>query len=109
MEGLILDSEAIKACNYIRDNAKKAAQVKMDAVQLENFRKTKKSMLILASKEKTDKLKEADAYAHQEMREVDKAYSQAKGDEEEVKWMMKAAELKIDIYRTQQANIRKGS
>lgn len=109
MEGLILDSEAIKACNYIRDNAKKAAQVKMDRAQLENFRKTKKALLMNESTEKTGQGRESYAYAHKEMQEVDKAYAQAVADEEEVKWMMKAAELKIDIYRTQQANIRKGS
>jgi hypothetical protein len=95
-----------KAVDYLRDNAEKYAEAKASRVYLEEFRKSKKSLLMLHSDEKTQAGKEAYAYAHDEYIALLDGLKVAIETEETVKWQMIAAQARIEVWRTQQANNR---
>lgn len=95
-----------KAVDYLRDNAEKYAEAKASRVYLEEFRKSKKSLLMLQSDEKTQAGKEAYAYAHDEYVALLDGLKVAIEVEETVKWQMIAAQARIEVWRTQQANNR---
>jgi len=95
-----------KAVDYLRDNAEKYADAKASRVYLEEFRKSKKSLLMLQSDEKTQAGKEAYAYAHDEYIALLDGLKVAIEAEETVKWQMIAAQARIEVWRTQQANNR---
>ena len=95
-----------KAVDYLRDNADKFAKAKAERVYLDEFRKSNKSLLMLQSDEKTQAGKEAYAYAHDEYIALLDGLKAAVEVEETVKWQMIAAQARIEVWRTQQANNR---
>lgn len=99
------------ALNFIRDNAKKYAEAKANRVYLEQFRKSKKAILFAACPVNPgDKVtvadREAYAYSHQEYIELLNGLQIAIEQEEALKWQITAAQLKVEVWRTQQANNR---
>ena len=95
-----------KALDYIRDNAAELAAAKAARIYLEQFRKSKKALLINNAESGTIQAKESYAYAHDEYLELLENLRTAVEQEENFKWMMVAAQLKVEVYRTQQANNR---
>lgn len=102
------DESVERAIAFIRDKAKEFARAKAQRVYLEEFRKTKKSLLIQQSPEhcKTVADKESYAYAHVEYQELLAGLRAAVEREEELRLLIKAAELKFEQWRTLQANNR---
>lgn len=107
---MIKDEEAEAAAEYIRDSAPTLAESKANRVYLEQFRKSKKAMLMMEAKasmvKSTVDQREAYAYAHEEYLLNLEGLRGAVEMEEKIKWKMKAAELTIEIWRTEQANLR---
>ena len=106
MENIMTEIDPQKAVDYLRDNAEKYAEAKASRVYLEEFRKSKKSLLMLQSDEKTQAGKEAYAYAHDEYIALLDGLRLSVEIEETVKWQMIAAQARIEVWRTQQANNR---
>ena len=96
-----------KAINFIRDNAEAFARAKAKRKHLEQFRKTKKALLKRASKESSDAKREDEAYAHPEYQQVLKEIEENEFTENKTGWLMKAAELRFEMYRTITVNARK--
>ena len=94
------------AVDYIRDNARSIAVAKATRVYLEEYRKTKKALLVQKAKG-TVQEKDAFAYAHPEYIEVLDGLRVAVEEEETFKWMMLAAETKVQLWQTQSANERR--
>lgn len=88
------------------ENAPRMAQAKGQRVYLEQFRKSKKALLMNASAAKTIAERESEAYAHPEYIELLKGLQAAVELEEELKWMLVAAEARVELYRTESANAR---
>lgn len=86
--------------------APRYAAAKAKRVQLEEFRKSKKAILMQKSNGKTIADREAYAYSHEEYIELLNGLESAVEAEELFRWKMKAAELQIEIWRSQQANNR---
>ncbi len=63
-------------------------------------------MLIGDCEEKTAQAKESYAYAHPDYIQVIEGLREAIEIEEKLNWLMKAATIKIEIWRTEQANNR---
>ena len=95
-----------KAVNFMIENAPRMAQAKGQRVYLEQFRKSKKALLMNASTAKTVAEREADAYAHHEYIDLLHGLQAAVELEEELKWMLVAAEARVELYRTESANAR---
>lgn len=94
------------AVEFLIKNAPKFAQAKANRVYIENFLRSKKSLL-MSEIEGAVNAKEAYAYAHPEYRELLEGLKAAVEAEETLKWKMTAAELAIEIWRSEQANNRR--
>lgn len=103
---MINDINIEMALDFIRDNSLPYAKAKADRIYLEQFRKSKKAMLVLEVKG-TVQEREAYAYAHDDYIGVLDGLRVAVEREEELKWKIVAAQTKAEVWRTQQANNRR--
>lgn len=94
------------AVDYMLQAAPRYAAAKAKRVQLEEFRKSKKAILMQQSEGKTVADREASAYAHPEYIELLSGLEAAVEAEELFRWKMKAAELQVEIWRSQEASSR---
>ena len=94
-----------KALEYLIEKAPEYAKAKADRRYLEEFRKTVKAKLYLEA-EGTIADRESYAYSHAEYKALLEGLKAAIEVEEELRWRMRAAEHKVEIWRTIQANNR---
>lgn len=94
------------AVDYIIKNAGKFAKAKAERVYLEEFRKSKKAILMKASPEASGIAQERDAYAHPEYLALLDGLKEAVLVEEKLKWDLIAAQARVEIWRTESANNR---
>jgi cytochrome c biogenesis protein ResB len=99
-------NEPTKAIQYLIDTAPLYAKSKADRMFLEEFRKSRKAQL--ASQAGTEVLgkQETFAYAHPEYIQILEGIREAVEKEETYRWMMTAAQAKIEVWRTQQYSAR---
>ena len=95
-----------KAVDYIIANSTKYAEAKANRVYIEEFRKSKKALLMNQCDESTVNAREQFAYSHPEYIQLLEGLKVAVGIEESLKWQMEAARLRIEIWRTQEASNR---
>jgi Ni,Fe-hydrogenase I small subunit len=100
------DISPFKALDFIRDNAPEYAQSKANVVYMTEYRKTIKASLMAASREKTESAKETYAYAHPEYKAHLLALEQAVAKAEKLRWLMVAAEAKIEVWKSLEASAR---
>ena len=97
------------AIEYIFKHGKLYAKAKAERIYLEEFRKTKKALLMkeamLAGFDSAVS-QEREAYAHPDYQELLKGLAAAIEIEETLKWRMTAAEMKTEVWRTESANAR---
>ena len=82
------------------------AKAKAERVYLEEFRKSKKALLMQNSNEKTAAMQERDAYAHPEYLGLLAALRVAVEAEENARWMLTAAQTRVEVWRSQEASNR---
>lgn len=103
------DLNIFRALDWIRDHAEEMAQAKANRVQLEEFRKSKKALLMQKAEEEGHKsaaMQERQAYAHPEYIEFLNALGAAVEKEEKLRWLMEAARLRIGAWQTIEATKR---
>jgi hypothetical protein len=100
------DISPFKALDFIRDNAPKYAEAKANVTYMTEYRKTVKAMLMASSSEKTESAKETYAYSHMDYRAHLKALQQAVAECERLRWLMVAAEAKIEVWRSLESSAR---
>ena len=100
------DRDPHLAVDYIIANAKKFAKAKAERVYLEEFRKSKKALLMKESMETAIGAQEREAYAHEEYIALLKGLKQAVEVEEKLRWDLIAAQARVEVWRTEQANNR---
>jgi len=96
-----------EAVNFIYKTGKLYAHSKAERVYLDQFRKSKKAILIQEAPDGTGQSKESYAYAHPEYIALLEGLRAAVELEETYKFELKAAELKVETWRTEQANARR--
>lgn len=104
------DEKLEKAINFIRDKAADHAQAKANRIYLMLFRKSKKAILMANARVsgfESAVAQEREAYADDEYIELLKGIQAAVEQEELLRYQIKAAELKIEIWRTKEATRRK--
>lgn len=102
-------SEAInpnKAVEFLIANAGRFAAAKATRVYLEEFRKSKKALLMAECEEKTAVAREQYAYAHPEYQQLLCDLRTAIEVEEELRWQQVAAQLRVEVWRSQEATAR---
>lgn len=95
-----------RAIKYIQDNAQEYADAKAARVFIEAFLKTVKAQLMSDSDEKTLGAQETFAYAHPRYVEQLNGLKAAVAKEEHLKYMLEAAKLRIEVWKTEQYNMR---
>ena len=100
-----------KAIEFIQENAPKYAKSKSERIYIENFLRTKKALLMKEAMQmgfESAAAQEREAYAHPEYQELLKGLAVACEQEETLKFMLIAAQMKAEIWRTESANERNG-
>lgn len=98
-----------QAVDFIIKNAPLYAKAKATRVYLEEFRKSKKALLMrdaMLQGIEAANAQEREAYAHPEYVELLHGLAEAIEIEETLKWKLEAARMRTDIWRTEQANAR---
>ena len=94
------------AIDYLVKVAPEYAKAKAERVYLEEFRKSKKAILMQEHAEKPIGAQEREAYAHAEYIGLLAALRVAVETEETLRWKMVAAQARVEVWRTQSANDR---
>jgi len=105
---MITDAEVEKALDFMRDNATKAAQARADRAYVEEFRKVLKGQIMRENSAAPLGAQEAMAYADPRYQQHLKAIKEAVFEDERLRFMLAAAQAKLDAWQTQSANNRKG-
>jgi hypothetical protein len=98
-----------KCLDFLRDNAPAYALAKANRIYLEEFRKSKKAMLMREAEsagQKSAVSQERDAYASAEYLTMLEALRDAVEAEETLRWRLVAAQAKIECWRSLSANQR---
>ena len=95
-----------KAIKYIQDNAQAYADAKAARIYIEQFLKTVKAQLMSESDEKTLGAQETFAYAHGRYIDQLQELKSAVIEEEYLRYMLKAAEMRIEVYKVESYNMR---
>ena len=98
-----------KVVEFLLKNAGKYAKAKAERVYLDEFRRSKRALLMQEAElhgYETSAAQERQAYSHTEYIELLQGLKIAVEVEEKLRWQMVAAQMKIDLYRTEQANNR---
>jgi hypothetical protein len=100
------DISPFKALDFIRDNAATYGEAKANVVYMTEYRKTIKATLMASSSERTESAKETYAYSHDDYKKHLIALAQAVSECERLRWLMVAAEAKIEVWRSLESSAR---
>ena len=101
-----MDIDPNDAIEFIFKHGKKFAKAKAERTYLEEYRKSLKSILMKRSMEDTIGAQEREAYAHPEYTQLLEGLRDSVEQEEKLRWDLIAAQARVEIWRTQQANAR---
>jgi hypothetical protein len=99
-------NEPTKAIQYLIDTAPLYAKAKADRMYLEEFRKSRKAQLMSQAGTEVLGKQETFAYAHQDYIEILNGIKEAIEKEEKYRWLMTAAQARIEVWRTEQYSAR---
>jgi hypothetical protein len=98
-----------QAAQTIRDKAPAFGEAKAQRVYLEEFRKSKKALLMkdaLTLGIEAANAQEREAYAHPSYQQLIRGLAEAIEKEETLRWELEAARLDIEIWRSREATNR---
>lgn len=95
-----------QSIDYMIRHSAEYAQAKAQVTYLEEFRKSKKAMLFSAAIGNTIADRENQAYSHPEYLAVLDGLREAVEKAESLRWMLVAAQARIDVWRSQEASNR---
>lgn len=99
-------NEPTKAIQYLIDTAPLYAKAKADRMYLEEFRKSRKAQLMSIAGTEVLGKQETFAYAHADYVQILEGIKQAVEKEENYRWLLSAAQARIEVWRTQQYSMR---
>lgn len=100
------ETDPHKAIDYIIANGAKYAKAKAGRIYLEEFRKSKKAILMAECKAEAANAREQYAYAHPEYLEVLAGIRDAVEIEEKLRWDLIAAQARVEVWRSEEASAR---
>ena len=95
-----------KAIQYLMDTAPLYAQAKANRMYLEEMRKSVKAKLMKSCQETVLGKQEIYAYAHPDYIQILEGIKVSVEQEENYRWMMSAAQARIEVWRTQEYSKR---
>ena len=100
------DIDPHKAVDFLLANAGKYAQAKASRIYIEEYRKSKKALLMGECPEKAVNAREQYAYSHPEYISLLEGLKAAVEVEESLRWSQIAAQLRVEIWRADQFSNR---
>lgn len=94
------------AVDFMLKTAPEYAKAKAERVYLEEFRKSKKAILMQNHAEQSIGAQEREAYAHPEYLTLLLALRAAVEAEETWRWKLVAAQARVEVWRSQEASNR---
>src|SRR3990172_8872097 len=104
---IISDDKVEKAFEFLQTTAKEYAQAIADEHHLDKYEKKLIAKLKIESSEDSDAAKTRDAHAHPEYNTWLEGYKEATYKLHELKTRRENAQLAIEIWRTESANMRR--
>lgn len=107
MSEKLIDPQA--AVDYMIAKSAEYAQAKANRVYCDEYRKTLKAELMkeaMVAKHETAAAQEREAYAHPTYKQHLLALKESVEHEERLRWMLIAAEARIEVWRSQEASKR---
>lgn len=98
-----------QAVDFIIKKAPEFAKAKSKRVYLEEFRKSKKALLMkdaLLKGIEAANAQEREAYSHPEYLQLLQGLAAAIEIEETLKWQLEAARMRVDVWRSEEASNR---
>ena len=105
---MISDEEVEKAVDYLRDNAAKIGKARAEANYMDDYCKVVKSQIMREVATEPLGAQERIAYSDPRYKQHLEAKKEADERYEYLRWMMEAAQAKLNAWQTQSANNRKG-
>jgi len=102
----LADIDPHKAVDFLLANAGKYAQAKASRIYIEEYRKSKKALLMGECPEKAVNAREQYAYSHPEYISLLEGLKAAVEVEESLRWSQIAAQLRVEVWRSEQASNR---
>lgn len=106
---MILEEDVEKAIEWLRTNARAAAKARAERIYVEEYKKSIEAQLMADPNEvqaSSARDREVLARAHPKYIAHLQAIREAVEADEAMRWLMVAAQAKIEAWRTQQANLR---
>ena len=103
---MISEDDVGRALDWLVKNAAAAAKARADVAYLEEYRKSKKALLMTEAPAGTVASIESYAYAHPDYLTLLEGYKEAVRVDTEFRWLQASAMARIDAWRTLNANQR---
>ena len=100
------DYDPHAAIDYIIKNAGRFAKAKSERIYIEEYRKSLKAILMKQSGQTVIAAQEREAYAHKDYEALLAGLREAVETEEKLRWDLIAAQARVEVWRTEQANNR---
>ena len=97
-----MEIDPTRAIVFIQENALPYAQAKADRLFIEGYLKSVKATLMNESDSSSLGAKEQYAYSHERYLEQLSAMRVAVEQEERLKYLMEAAKMKVEVWKTQE-------
>jgi hypothetical protein len=104
--GFISEPEVEKALDYLRDNADRAAKARAERVYAEEYKRVVRAEIMAEHNELPLAAQERNAYADERYIEHLNALREAVYNDERHRFLLAAAQAKLDCWRTQSSNER---
>lgn len=106
MSDTVENIDVFACLDFLRDNSKKYAEAKARREYLEQWRKSKKALLMSERVGDAVNAQERHAYSHPEYIELLTEIAEAIKAEESYRWLMESAKLKVSVWQTIEATKR---
>lgn len=106
-QGETMTNDPNDAVDFIFKTAPEYAKAKAERVQLQEFRKSLKSLMMAKHLDKPLGAQEREAYAADEYQQLLKGLAAAVEKEAALEWQLEAAKMRVDIWKTREYNERK--
>ena len=99
-------NEPTKAIQFLIDTAPLYAKAKADRIYLDEYRRSKRAQLMSQAGTEVLGKQETYAYAHADYVGILEGIREAVEIEEKYRWLMTAAQARIEVWRTEQYSAR---
>ena len=103
---IVTDEELEKALDWLRDSAMEMGRVKARYVKAQKMTEHTEAIMFLKSDQSSDMKRRADARSNARYLECIVEEAEAAGELEKMKALREAAALRIETWRSEQANYR---